>query len=83
MNALIKILKELPQFFSIRNKWEQASKMRSWINEKKGKLSLKFESEVRDEVLKKKKEVERDEKARAAEAGREAAGEAGQIDSAS
>lgn len=77
LNSLIKILKELPQFSSIRNKWEQASKMRKWINEMKSKLGGKYETEVRHEVLKKKKE------AKAAEAKKEADKDGDQIDSSS
>lgn len=79
LNALIKILKELPQFSSIRNKWEQASKMRKWIHETKSKLGNKHESDVRHEVLKKKKEAA----AKAAEAKKEADKEGDQIDSSS
>jgi len=37
------LLKELPQFAMILKKWEQASKMRQWINEFKGQLSIKQE----------------------------------------
>lgn len=77
LNALIKILKELPQFFPIRNKWEQASKMRKWINEKKGKLSVRYESEVKEEVLKQKREREAEAKVKAKEQDGE------QIDSSS
>jgi len=77
LNALIKILKELPQFVSIRNKWEQASKMRKWISDMKSKLGGKYETELRHEVLKKKKEAA----AKAAEAKKEEDKEGAQIDS--
>ena len=79
LNSLIKILKDLPQFASIRNKWEQASKMRKWISDMKSKLAGKYETELRHEVLKKKKEAA----TKAAEAKKEAAKEADQIDSSS
>ncbi len=48
INQLLNILKELPQFTQIRNKWEEASKMRKWIQDKKSKLQLKYEKDVRD-----------------------------------
>lgn len=48
INQLLNILKELPQFAQIRNKWEEASKMRKWIQDKKSKLQLKYEKDVRD-----------------------------------
>lgn len=56
INALTKSLKELPQFNTIRNKWEQASKMRKWLSDTKSKLATKYESELKHEALKKKKE---------------------------
>jgi hypothetical protein len=39
----------------ICTKWEQASKMRQWINERKGKKSVIFEKSAKDEFLKKLK----------------------------
>lgn len=36
LTEIIDFLKELPQFAMILKKWEQASKMRQWINEFKG-----------------------------------------------
>lgn len=39
----------------ICKKWEQAARMRPWISEEKGQLSIKYEKEVRDELLKKRK----------------------------
>jgi len=54
--ALVKSLKEAPQFLSIRNKWEQAAKMRKWISDTKSKLASKYETELRQEALKKKKD---------------------------
>ena len=39
----------------ICKKWEQAAKMRPWISEEKGRLSLKYEKDVREEILKKRK----------------------------
>lgn len=53
--AIIAFLKELPQFPAILGKFEQASKMRGWINERKGRLRRDCAKEVEDELLQKKK----------------------------
>ena len=84
--AIVAFLKELPPFPAILEKFEQASRMRSWINDRKQRLSLDYEKEVREELLQKKKKEAREraqteresEKAAAKEAS---ATEESQIDS--
>lgn len=55
IGSIIAFLKDLPQWPMICKKWEQAAKMRPWISEEKGRLSLKYEKDVREEILKKRK----------------------------
>lgn len=55
VDPIIAFLKDLPQWPMICKKWEQAARMRPWISEEKGQLSLKYEKEVREELLKKRK----------------------------
>mmetsp|Transcript_22140 Transcript_22140/g.16527 ORF Transcript_22140/g.16527 Transcript_22140/m.16527 type:complete len:82 (+) Transcript_22140:225-470(+) len=42
----------------LQRKWEKASMMRKWLNEKKSKLSHKFSEHIKKE-FEEKKEVER------------------------
>jgi DNA polymerase III delta subunit len=51
---VIDFIQDLPQFSSICKKWEAASKMRQWINDRKGQMSIKLEKEMRDAFIKQK-----------------------------
>jgi len=55
INPALEFLKGIPHFADIKEKWKEASKMRSWISESKSRISVKYDKEVKDEVLKKKK----------------------------
>lgn len=50
------IIKAAPQYENIFKRWESASKMRQWINEKKKNLIEKIKKEVETEYTKKKEE---------------------------
>ena len=70
--AINNFLKELPQYEFILKKWEQASKMREWINtEKRKDLALKYEKAVRDEVIARKQKEEKEAAEAKAEKGEE------------
>lgn len=71
--AIIAFLKELPQFPAILEKFEQASRMRSWINDRKQRLSLDYEKEVREELLQKKKKEAKEKAQKEREAAKTAA----------
>jgi hypothetical protein len=49
-------IKAAPQYENIFKRWENASKMRQWINEKKKNLIEKIKKEVESEFTKKKDE---------------------------
>ena len=53
-------IKAMPNYDSVFKRWENASKMRQWINEKKKNLIEKIKKEVEAEY-KKKKEEKKDE----------------------
>ena len=46
----------VPGFDNMQKRWESASKMRIWINEKKNTLSSKIQAEVEPEYRKSKAE---------------------------
>jgi len=50
------LMKGMNHFDHIAKRWESASKMRSWINEKKKNLVEKLKKEVEAEYLKKKEQ---------------------------
>lgn len=50
------ILKSMPQYDNVFKRWESASKMRQWVNEKKNNLSEKVKKDVEAEYKKKKEE---------------------------
>jgi len=50
-------LKGLPHFEALLKRWESASKMRVWINEKKTNLSERLKKTVEGEYKKKKEEA--------------------------
>ena len=50
-------LKGLPHFEALLKRWESASKMRVWINEKKTNLSERLKKTVEAEYKKKKEEA--------------------------
>ena len=54
------LIKDFPNFEGINKRWEQASKMRSWINEFKNTLRQRIEDEVKKESAD-KSESERSE----------------------
>lgn len=49
-------LKSIPHFDALLKRWESASKMRVWINEKKTNLSERLKKTVEAEYKKKKEE---------------------------
>lgn len=49
-------LKDNDEFKSILHEWNQASKIRVWIMEKKKNLSEKIETKQREEFIKQKKD---------------------------
>lgn len=55
-NDIIQELKGLPNYDHIMKRWENASKMRSWINEKKSNLMERIKKEEEAELQKKKDE---------------------------
>jgi hypothetical protein len=65
------LIKSQPQGEIVMRRWESASRMRQWINEKKLSLVTKLEKEVKAEVLKKKEE----DKAKETKAAEEKAAE--------
>ena len=65
LNHVINFLKELPQFPLILEKWEQASRMRKWIQDFKNQRSINYEAEVTAEVVQKKKSDQKDKEAEA------------------
>ena len=63
-------LKTLTNFDAISKRWESASKMRQWINEKKKNLIERIKKEVETEYSKKKEEEKKkkeEEKSKEAE----------------
>jgi hypothetical protein len=65
------------------SKWESAARMRQWINEKKLRLIQRFDKQVAEEVMKKKKEAKEksDEAAKAGEKDEALKSNEAQIDS--
>jgi hypothetical protein len=52
--ALIKFIKDEPKYEAIINRFQTASRMRQWINEKKLSISEKLEKDIRAELRQKK-----------------------------
>ena len=55
----------MPNYDMILKRWESASKMRMWVNEKKKNLSEKVKKDVEAEYKKKKEESPKQEEAKA------------------
>lgn len=66
LKALADLIKSQPQGDIIIRRWESASRMRQWINEKKQSLVIKLEKKVKQELLadKEKAKEEKEKKAK-------------------
>jgi len=56
------IVKSMPHYDMILKRWDSASKMRQWVNEKKNNLAEKVKKDVEAEYMEKKKESPKEEK---------------------
>ena len=56
-------MKHIPHYEQIVKRWDSASKMRQWINEKKKNLIERIKKEVETEYTKKKEEQDKIAKA--------------------
>ena len=60
--AILEMIKDSPHGDVIISRWESASRIRPWINEKKQQLSHRLEKQVNSELVNKKKEERQKQK---------------------
>jgi hypothetical protein len=60
-------IKAMPHYEQIFKRWESASKMRQWINEKKKNLIEKIKKDVEQEFQKQKEEAKKKEEEKKSE----------------